>query len=142
MDTLPTVTFQRATAHDVASVVRLWPHDPHADAHRRLNERARWVALAYCDRALAAGGELARCGRRVEIANVVVLPEWRRRGVGRALVTHLCDMARRQRIHTVQLTVDSANVPAVRLYAACGFNTVGTLALTPEHSLLIMEKRL
>ncbi len=142
MDILPTVTFQRATVHDLASVVRLWPYDPIADVLKRLNARTRWVALAYCDQALAAGGELARCGRIVEIANVVVLPEWRQRGIGRALVTHLCDIARQQRIHTVRLTVEPANAPAVRLYTACGFHRVSTLALTPDHPLLIMEKRL
>lgn len=141
METVPTLTFRRAGADDLAAVCALWPDYNATDHHTRLTQRTRWIVLAHSAAALAAGGELVRTGRTVEIANVIVLPAWRRRGVGGALVAHLCDLARHIRARRVQLTVDPSNLPALRLYAACGFHPVGTLALTASH-LLIMEKRL
>jgi GNAT superfamily N-acetyltransferase len=141
METLPTLTFRRARADDLAAMRALWPEQTLEACQAWLAQRTRWITLAHQGDRLAAGGELARAGRTVEIANLIVLPAWRRRGVGRALVAHLCDLARHFRARRVQLTVDPSNLPALRLYAACGFETVGLLPLTPSH-LLIMEKRL
>lgn len=140
MNSLPTVTFRRATVDDLALMRRLWPHCPPEEACARLCQRTRWVALGHCEGALVASGELIRCGRTVEIANVLVLPQWRRRGIGRALVTHLCDLARRQRVKRVQLTVDPANTAALALYAQAGFVAVGSLELPSAHPLILMER--
>lgn len=141
MSILPTAAFRRATPADLDAVRTLWPHLTLQEAHQRLSQRHRWIALGAWDGAWVAGGELVRCGRIVEIANVIVLPDWRRRGLGTALIDHLCAVARRLRVRRVQLTVDRANPAAVRLYTRAGFAAVGTLE-TLSSALLVMEKPL
>lgn len=142
METVPTLTFRRATADDLASVSVLWP-DHTVEANRAwLAQRWRWIVLGLCADELVAGGELARFGPAVEIANVMVRPAWRRRGIGRALIDHLCDVARDLRIRVVRLTVEPENAPALHLYTACGFEPIRTLTFESSNHLLMMEKRL
>jgi GNAT superfamily N-acetyltransferase len=142
MDTLPTLTFRRANLSDADALRTLWPHLTPTEAHARLQRRGVWIVLGFWGSALVCGGELTRCGRRLEIANVVVLPGWRRRGVGAALVDHLCAVAQRWRVPSVQLTVEEANAAALALYARCGFEICGALAVTPSNRLLVMERSL
>ncbi len=142
METVPTLTFRRASADDLAEVCALWSGQTPEQHRAWLAQRWRWIALGYCADELVAGGELARCGHAVEIANVMVNPAWRGRGIGRALIMHLCAVARDLRVHAVQLTVEPENAPALRLYTACGFETIRTLTVDSSHHLLIMEKRL
>ena len=58
--------------------------------------------------------------------SVGVVPEYRGRGVGRALVAALCEKAFDEGYECVGLIVDSDNAQAERLYTSLGFNRVGT----------------
>ncbi len=66
-----------------------------------------------------------------------VVPTWRRRGIGRALVKALVDAARHRGIRAMSLSVERAN-PAMKLYVAKGWRVVesgrdsDTLTLTLE----------
>lgn len=60
--------------------------------------------------------------------SVGVLPEFRGCGVGRALITALCDRAFAEGYERVGLIVDCANPEAERLYTSVGFSRVGTKA--------------
>lgn len=59
------------------------------------------------------------------IGNVAVLPEYRRRGIARKLVTAAIDMAQVKQVNTVTLEVISDNHPAVKLYESLGFQIYG-----------------
>jgi len=60
-----------------------------------------------------------------EILTIAVQSAFRKRGVGRALLTdHLSQLAA-MRIRTLFLEVDMENVAAIRLYARFGFREVG-----------------
>jgi [ribosomal protein S18]-alanine N-acetyltransferase len=73
-----------------------------------------------------AGFILARdLGGEVEILSLGVLPGWRRRGIGRALLDSAVAEAERRRAGSLVLEVASENAPARELYAACGFVQVG-----------------
>jgi ribosomal-protein-alanine N-acetyltransferase len=64
-------------------------------------------------------------GGESEILSLGVLPQWRSRGIGRALMdTAVADAARRQ-IGSIVLEVATENAAARRLYAAFGFVQVG-----------------
>jgi [ribosomal protein S18]-alanine N-acetyltransferase len=73
-----------------------------------------------------AGFILARdLGGEVEILSVGVLPGWRRRGIGRALMDAVVAEAQRRRAGSLVLEVATENDAARELYAACGFVQVG-----------------
>lgn len=63
-------------------------------------------------------------GTRWVVANVAVLPEFRRRGIARSMVVACLDLARRRRASEVMLQVEPENSAAVRLYEQLGFVTV------------------
>lgn len=64
--------------------------------------------------------------RSAEMGNVLVDPDRRGRGVGRAAVAALLDLAFDVLgLERVELRVFSDNEPAIRLYEACGFRREG-----------------
>lgn len=70
---------------------------------------------------------IARRGWTCRLAAMGLLPEARRRGVGRALVTHLLAGARTRGDRRMVLEVIEQNPAAVRLYEATGFARVRRL---------------
>ena len=60
-------------------------------------------------------------GDDADVTNVAVLPEYRRRGIGRALVEALCAEARARGARLLHLEVRASNSPALALYEASGF---------------------
>lgn len=61
------------------------------------------------------------------IGNVAVLPEYRRKGIGRQLIQATVDLASQYRVRNVVLEVISDNLPAVKLYENKGFETYNTI---------------
>jgi len=59
------------------------------------------------------------------VLNLCVRHESQRQGLGRLILGHLLEGARRLHAHTVLLEVRPSNTPAVSLYRALGFNEVG-----------------
>lgn len=64
-------------------------------------------------------------GGEVEILSLGVLPVWRRRGIGRALLTTIADKAAARHSGSIVLEVATDNDAARRLYAGFGFVTAG-----------------
>ncbi len=65
------------------------------------------------------------------ISELSVLPAWRGRGIGTALIEAAEALARERRISQIRVTVDARNDGAQRLYARQGFETrILTLAKT------------
>ena len=56
-----------------------------------------------------------------EITNVMVLPEYRGRGVGRQILEELLERGRKLGAEEFTLEVRSSNEPAIRLYESFGF---------------------
>lgn len=61
----------------------------------------------------------------VYITNVAVFPEFRRNGVGKALVEFLVDEMESENAEFVTLEVRKSNLNAISLYEKCGFEKVG-----------------
>jgi len=113
---------------------------PLAAMHRACFPEDPWDAAAF-DRILAlsgvfgylawpvgepAGFILARdLGDEAEVLTLGVLPEARRRGVGRALIEALVWEVRRRALGSLVLEVAADNDTASRLYAGFGFLQVG-----------------
>lgn len=77
---------------------------------------------------VAIGGALiARRGWTSRLAAMALLPEARRQGAGRALVTRALEEAHARGERTMMLEVIEQNEPAVKLYEACGFQKIRRL---------------
>ena len=59
------------------------------------------------------------------IHNIAVLPEYRRAGIGRAMLESACDGARERGCEFITLEVRQSNAPAIALYEKCGFAKAG-----------------
>lgn len=59
------------------------------------------------------------------VLNLCVRPESRGQGVGRGMLGHLLDLARRHHADTALLEVRPSNRPALALYQSMGFQEVG-----------------
>jgi RimJ/RimL family protein N-acetyltransferase len=104
--------------------------------------RERWrdgfesnVDDGYCVNVVAADendrliGQLDARGRENRAAEIgmAVVPEWRGRGVGTALMQACVDWARERGIHKLTLHVWPHNEAALRLYEKFGFEREGLL---------------
>ncbi len=63
------------------------------------------------------------------IEDVVVAPEYRRKGIGRALLQSLLDWAEAQGATRAQLLADQANEPALEFYRRLGWTRTQFIAL-------------
>jgi len=79
-----------------------------------------------------------------EVANVAVAPQYRGRGLGRALLMAVLDFCRSHGIRAVHLEVRTGNEHALSLYRKCGFvqsgRRSGYYADTGEDALLLTWK--
>jgi ribosomal-protein-alanine N-acetyltransferase len=60
------------------------------------------------------------------VLNLCISDDFRRRGLGERLLTHMLELARQKSVCTVFLEVRPSNEPAVTLYEKVGFNQIGT----------------
>ncbi len=80
-----------------------------------------------------------------DMMNLAVAPEFRRQGIGEALVNALVDHLRQKGIIALLLEVRASNTPAIGLYQSLGFEQVGRRPKYyhhPREDALIMRKEL
>jgi ribosomal protein S18 acetylase RimI-like enzyme len=91
-------------------------------------DTAMWGA--FVDGVLVGGVGVVRESRRksrhkADVVAMYVMPENRRRGIGKALLDHAIAFARASGVEQLVLTVTQTNAAARDLYAAAGFVTFG-----------------
>ena len=64
-------------------------------------------------------------GGDAHVLNLCVKPESRGQGLGRIMLAHMMDKARRLAVETLLLEVRPSNRTAIQLYHAVGFNEIG-----------------
>lgn len=80
-----------------------------------------------------------------DMMNIAVSPDYRRQGIGEALVTALSDALRARGVIGLMLEVRVSNTPAIELYQKLGFTEVGKRVRyyrNPQEDALIMRKEL
>ncbi len=107
---------------------------------RTLEAQRQWLAdrsgafaavVAELDGAVVGFGSLSpykeRAAYRPTVEDSVYVDrEQARRGIGRALLTHIVDDARQHGFHSVMARIEATTVPSIKLHEACGFEIVGT----------------
>jgi ribosomal-protein-alanine N-acetyltransferase len=106
--------------------------------------------VAHCT-VLRAGAQIVgylclwEIGSEVHITNLAVHPDYRRRGVARALLEAMLAGARQRGVELVFLEVRPTNAEAIGLYASFGFQVIGRRKgyyFDNGEDALVMEARL
>ncbi|MBQ3428735.1 MAG: ribosomal protein S18-alanine N-acetyltransferase [Mogibacterium sp.] len=84
-----------------------------------------YVAVALADEERAGYAEIRMIAGEGQIYNIAIAPEFRREGIGEALLRHLIDKADADGCKLVTLEVRSGNEAAMELYKKLGFREVG-----------------
>ena len=80
-----------------------------------------YVAVALADEERAGYAEIRMIAGEGQIYNIAIAPEFRREGIGEALLRHLIDKADADGCKLVTLEVRSGNEAAMELYKKLGF---------------------
>ena len=109
------------------------------------NPLSLWLCAVDGDTLAGYVGSQSVLGE-ADMMNLAVAPEYRRRGIGRALVTELCDrLIREKQVHVLPLEVRDSNEAAIALYMSLGFCQVGlrkNYYLRPREDARILRKEL
>lgn len=135
------MTMRQATEQDQALVCRLWE----AAGLGRTEDR-EWAALVSAPSAAvivaeADGGELAGAavssydGWRAYIYHVAVAPEFRHRGIGRALMEEAQRYLSDHQARRAFVMVNESNTAGLALAAMAGFAPDGDIVLAKEFAI-------
>ncbi|MHB8252578.1 MAG: ribosomal protein S18-alanine N-acetyltransferase [Acidiferrobacter sp.] len=89
------------------------------------------LRVGYCCRVLedkgrfVGHGVMAVTAGECHLLNVCIHPHYQRRGLGRQLLIHLLDVARKGHAKVALLEVRRSNEAAYALYSELGFNEIG-----------------
>jgi ribosomal-protein-alanine N-acetyltransferase len=84
-----------------------------------------YVAVAECGDEKTGYGEIRMVAGEAQIYNIAVAPEFRREGIGEALLRHMIEKAEDDGCTLVTLEVRGGNEAAMALYHKLGFREVG-----------------
>lgn len=84
-----------------------------------------YIAVALADDERAGYAEIRMVAGEGQIYNIAIAPEFRREGIGEALLRHLVEKADADGCKLVTLEVRGGNAPAMELYKKLGFREVG-----------------
>ena len=84
-----------------------------------------YVAVAEYGGEKAGYGEIRNVAGEAQIYNIAIAPEFRRAGIGEALLRHMIAKAEGDSCELVTLEVRSGNEAAMALYTKLGFREVG-----------------
>ena len=90
-----------------------------------INDQAVLFPVAIAGDRLLGFAVLQCIGPEAELQNIAVDPAAKRRGIGRALLTHLIAEGERGGVEVFHLEVRASNDAAIALYRSLGFQSVG-----------------
>ena len=112
---------------------------PRADLEQQLNLDTSHFAVATLDGNVVGYMGLQIFSGEGYVTNVAVLPDFRRMGIAKKLIEYQMQ----NEMSFITLEVRESNLPAVRLYEACGFENVGIrpkFYSNPTENAIIMTK--
>lgn len=94
---------------------------------------------------IVAYGVIYSAADEGDLANIAVIPEMRKRGLGRSLLDSMCRITAESGVLRLFLEVRQSNEPAISLYTSAGFEPVGkrkNYYVRPVEDAVIMQKLL
>jgi ribosomal protein S18 acetylase RimI-like enzyme len=107
---------------DRCGLTRPW-NDPRKDIRRKLTVRPDLFLVAELDGAVIGTVMVGYDGHRGWINYLGVDPDWRRRGVGRALTAEAERLLRLEGCPKINLQVRTGNTEVIEFYRRVGFQT-------------------
>jgi GNAT superfamily N-acetyltransferase len=95
----------------------------------RLDLSGLWVADHADDGVIGLVGLVMR-GRAGEVEPIVVAASHRHKGIGRTLLRHVADEAKKRNMVSLTISPESRNVDAIRSLHAAGYDVVSSIELT------------
>ncbi|WP_433372675.1 ribosomal protein S18-alanine N-acetyltransferase [Streptosporangium sp. CA-115845] len=128
-----TTVLRQMTFDDLPAVMeierRTFPADAWSEGMLRgeLDDqpRTRHYVVALAEDAVVGYAGLAAAGDQADVQTIAVLAEWRRNGIGGALLTELLTEAERRGAVSVFLEVRADNPGAQAVYDRFGFERIG-----------------
>lgn len=116
----------RAAIAAIAEIERLCFSEPWSEGSLEILTREGAVGFAaVVDGIVAAYGGMMCVLDEGQITNIATHPGFRRRGLGREVVSALAEYARANGIASIFLEVRESNTAARALYTACGYREIG-----------------
>ncbi len=90
------------------------------------NDGSIYVALALVGEERAGYADMRIITGESQIYNIAIAPEFRRQGIGEALLAHMIEKSEELGLSLITLEVRSGNEAAMALYEKMGFKKVGS----------------
>ena len=106
------------------------------------NSLALWVVAVDRDKVVGYVGSQAVMGE-ADMMNLAVFPQYRCKGIGKELVSHLIELLKQRGNYCLTLEVRASNLGAISLYDQLGFTQVGrrpNYYIKPKEDALILKK--
>ena len=139
-----TIEIKKATVNDVAEILKIenvcfsTPWSERSIKESLENENSHFY-LAYIENELAGYMGAQIFSGEGYVTNVATLPEFRRKGVAKALIERTLE----NEPDFLTLEVRESNTPAINLYKSLGFVEVGTrpkFYRSPEENAILMTR--
>ena len=133
MENIFKIKINRMEKSDIDSVIKIEEEsygNHHWSRESFLNELSNELARYYS--AFDENGNLVGyCGcwiilEEAHITNISVLPEYRKKHIGEALLKRIVDECYKNMVKFITLEVRVNNIPAIKLYEKYGFKSLGT----------------
>lgn len=89
------------------------------------------IRVGYCCRVMTVNDQIVAYSimsigaNEAHILNICVHRDWQNQGLGRYMLEHMMDIARKEKTRTLFLEVRCSNTIAIQLYHSAGFNQIG-----------------
>lgn len=106
------------------------------------NKLSLWMVAVDDEKVIGYVGSQTVLGE-TDMMNIAVHPDYRKQGIGTALIVGLIDALELRGSHSLMLEVRSSNTPAISVYEKLGFVEVGrrkNYYRNPKEDALIMRK--
>ena len=141
-----TVAFDESHIKDAAEAEKLCFSVPWSEASlAMLTHEPCFGVVSLVDGKFAAYGGIMCVADEAQILNVATLPEYRRRGLAKEILSALYNGVRERGAITVTREVRESNIAARSLYTSEGFTETGlrpNYYQNPREAAIIMEKKL